>query len=206
VITNHVRVEVCGKFGVTPILSEGGSVGYDISLPEDEGPILMPYNSRRQVDTGIIFNLPEPVWMLLSPRSSARKKGVRLSNTIGVIDPSYHGPEDHLIVDLTREPKKKRYLGKVSKEEFHDAVGMNQWLEKRDASIDSLLKALPCPKTGAWHYYVEDANDYMVFPAGAKFCQVLFLPYYRADLIETALEEWPFDEDGNRGGFGSTGE
>ena len=199
-----IEVEVCGKYGVTPILSEEGSVGYDIALPQDAGCVMMPYDSRRKIDTGIIFKVPEKCWVLLAPRSSSRKKNVRISNTIGIIDPSYCGPGDHLQVDLSRESKKKRFLGTIPKEDVYNSDRMEKYLTSWEVSRDDLLTSIRCPFDQDLHIYVEDQDDFLVFKPGEKFCQVLFLPFYRPDLVETTLEEWSEQED--RGGLGSTGE
>jgi len=198
-----IEVEICGKFGVTPFLSEDGSAGYDISLPENAGCVVMPYNSRRLIDTGVIFRPPEKCWMLLVLRSSSRKKNVRLSNIIGVIDPSYNGPTDHLCVDLSRDGKKKRYLGSVSKETVHDDEALDATLAEWGVSRSDILTTVKCEEDGEFHYYVEDEDDYLVFRPGEKFCQVIFLPFYRADLVETKLEDWHTED--SRGGLGSTG-
>jgi len=200
----EVQVEVCGKFGVTPFLSEGGSVGYDISLPKDEGCVVLPYDSRRTIDTGILFKVPVRSWLLLAPRSSSRKKNVRISNTIGIIDPSYCGPEDHLIVDLSRESKKKIFLGRVPMDVVHDTEQMDKKFEEWGVSRNDLLTSALCPIDKEFHWFIEEQDEFLVFKPGEKFCQVVLLPYYRMDLVEKTLEEWSVKD--NRGGFGSTGE
>lgn len=200
---DNINVEVCGKFGVTPFMSKEGSAGYDIHLPKDAGAVVMPYNSRRLIDTGVIFGLPERCWILLTLRSSSRKKAVRISNTIGVIDPSYCGPNDHLMVDLTRTSKAKRFLGRVPRAVVSDRDVMTAQLNAWGVSRNDLLTSVKCPYTKEYHWYVEDADDFVVFAPGEKFCQVIFVPFPQVNLVEKTLETWADSED--RGGFGSTG-
>lgn len=199
----HITVEVCGKYGVTPFLSEDGSVGYDISLPDDAGCVMLPYDSRRTIDTGILFRVPFKCWVLLAPRSSSRKKNVRISNTIGIIDPSFNGPQDNLQVDLSRESKKRQFLGRVPISDVHDKDKMDQHLASWGVTRNDILTSVRCPHDNEFHWFVEEEDDFLVFEPGEKFCQVVFLPFYRADLVEKQLEEWAITE--NRGGHGSTG-
>ena len=55
-----------------------------------------------QIDTGVIAEIPEGYVGLLIPRSSLGAKGLRLVNTIGVIDSDYRG-EIMAIVENTSD-------------------------------------------------------------------------------------------------------
>lgn len=198
----NITVEVCGKFKVIPIKAETGSVGYDIALPESEGSVLMPYMSQRKIDTGILFKVPEKCWILLVPRSSSCKKGVRISNTVGVIDPSYCGPNDHLKVFLTRDPKNSRFLGKVSYSDWDTPNKVRLWCMESNVLHQNLI-TIQDDQARCYHIYEQTPDVFEVFEPGERFCQVLFLPYYRADLLEKTIKEWDLAND--RGGFGSTG-
>lgn len=206
------EVKVHGKYGVTPVCMEDGSVGYDIALPQDFGNLVMPFNSRRAVDTGIVIKPPMKCFTLIVPRSSSRKKGIRISNTVGVIDPSYCGQDDHLIVDLTRDPKKKTYIGQL---EYSDITPMENLPHREAASIqfkkanpsyadeDGRLHQYYCMEDETYHFFWEPEDTHLIYRAGERFCQVLFLPYYKPELLEAKLDEFGIE---NRGGFGSTGQ
>jgi len=187
---------------------EEGSVGYDIALPPDFGNLVMPYNSRRTIDTGIVIKPPMKCLVLIVPRSSSRKKGIRISNTIGVVDPSYCGQDDNLIVDLTREPKKSTFVGKVSKEDVpnnRDACQAYCTLHDFEPHLKNrmFLQSYYDPDKREYHIYEEGEDDLVVYGKGERFCQILFLPYYKPSLLEAKLEEFGIE---NRGGFGSTGQ
>lgn len=225
-LSGDFKVDVHGKFGVTPIKAEEGSVGYDIALPEDEGPLIMPYNSRRDIDTGVIIRPPDKCFEVIVPRSNSYKRNLRISNTLGVIDPSYCGKDDTIIVSLTREPRKRVYLGQVTTEgltstEYNrelvkycrEELGRNvkaqigtetnalSFGQKRDCL--AILDCTTDPEEwGTWHLYGYEDPTYRVYEPGARFCQVLFIPFFRPDLVKKTIEE--FNPE-NRGGFGSTG-
>lgn len=197
-----IEVEVCGKFGIEPVQAEPGSVGYDIRLPEHEGALVLPYNTRRSIDTGIIIRPPMKCWILISPRSSSRKRGIRISNTIGIVDPSYQGPDDHLIVDITREPKKDRFVGRIPRGTYRSPVDKAAWFAERGIEPVNVRSAI-LGSDDHYHLFVSEPDHYEVYGPGERFAQVLFLPWYRADLVKKHLDQW---EGLNRGGLGSTGD
>lgn len=77
-----------------------GSAGYDYVCPAD---VTMQPGEQALVATGIRVQM-EPGWVLINcPRSSlGRKHGIRLANTIGVIDSDYYHAdnEGHILVML----------------------------------------------------------------------------------------------------------
>lgn len=220
------EVDVHGKFGITPIKAEEGSVGYDIALPPEEGPLIMPYDSRRDIDTGIIVRPPEKCFQLIVPRSNSYKRSLRISNTVGVIDPSYSGQDDTLIVSLTREAHKKVYLGQITTSGSSPTEHSKQLIEycgnelERNVTkmVGFVTDALSfsfnknclaildekAAKNGShtWHLYGRKEPTVRVYERGARFCQALFMPYCRPDLVERKLDSF---SKSNRGGFGSTG-
>lgn len=199
-------VQVHGKFGVLPVCMEDGSVGYDIALPDDVD-LVMPYNSRRVVDTGIIIKPPMKCFELIVPRSSSRKKNVRLSNTLGVIDPSYCGTNDTLHVDLTRDCKKKSFVGAFKlPESVTDGASYSLFLKEfcdEQGVVYAKVSDILDHKTRTVHVYEMPEDEFAIYRGGERFCQVIFIPYYKPDLLESKLEAFK-EED--RGGFGSTGQ
>jgi dUTPase len=197
------EVSVHGKFGVLPVCMGEGSVGWDIALPEREGNLLMPYNSRRAIDTGIILKPPMKCFVMIVPRSSSRKRGIRISNTIGIVDPSYCGQNDTLIVDLTRDSKKSEYVGTFRHGTVALPLNIVAKLYEDDTKESSKnLTFLWDKDLCLYHLYQEPEDDLLVYKAGERFCQVIFFPWYKPELVEKTLEA--FGED--RGGFGSTGQ
>ena len=83
-----------------PCRATAGSAGYDFTCPADV--TLLP-GQQALVPTGIRAFI-EPGWVLINcPRSSlGRKHGIRLANTIGVIDSDYYfaDNEGHILVML----------------------------------------------------------------------------------------------------------
>ena len=83
-----------------PRRATAGSAGYDFVCPAD---IMLEPGAQAVVPTGVRVWM-EPGWVLINcPRSSlGRKHGIRLANTIGVIDSDYYfaDNEGHILVML----------------------------------------------------------------------------------------------------------
>lgn len=74
-----------------------GACAFDIAVIE-EGT-LMP-GERRLFRTGLVVQAPADHALILAPRSSNAKKGVRLANGVGIVDQDYCGPTDELFAAL----------------------------------------------------------------------------------------------------------
>ena len=70
-----------------------GACAFDIAVIEEK--TLQP-GERHLFSTGLVIAVPPDHALLLFSRSSNVKKGVRLSNSVGVIDQDYCGPTDEL--------------------------------------------------------------------------------------------------------------
>lgn len=83
-----------------PRRATAGSAGYDFVCPAD---ITLEPGAQAVIPTGVRVWM-EPGWVLINcPRSSlGRKHGIRLANTIGVIDSDYYfaDNEGHILVML----------------------------------------------------------------------------------------------------------
>lgn len=76
----------------TPVYHTPGSVGFDFSAVET---VTIPPRGLAFISTGLIVCTPPGYMLLVTARSStARKKGLMLSNGVGVVDRDYCGPED----------------------------------------------------------------------------------------------------------------
>jgi dUTP pyrophosphatase len=74
-----------------PARATDHSAGIDMRAATYER-IAVPPGKTVLVPTGLVFEVPVAVVMLLTPRSSlGHKHGIVLGNTVGVIDPDYRG-------------------------------------------------------------------------------------------------------------------
>lgn len=78
---------------VIPEYKTSGAVAFDIAVIEEK--TLQP-GERQLFRTGLVICVPPDHALLVFSRSSNAKKGVRLSNSVGVIDQDYCGPNDEL--------------------------------------------------------------------------------------------------------------
>lgn len=74
-----------------------GACAFDLAVIE--GGVLAP-GERKFFRTGLVLCVPEGFVLILAPRSSNAKKGIRLANGIGIIDQDYCGPSDELKLAL----------------------------------------------------------------------------------------------------------
>lgn len=93
-----------------PVRKTTGSAGYDIACPEN---VLLKKYSWKQIDLGILMepgDIPDGFVGIIVPRSSTGMRwGLRLKNTVGVIDSDYTMDtiKATLTVDLYEVPVKK---------------------------------------------------------------------------------------------------
>lgn len=100
---------------VIPKRSTDGSAGHDICIPFDIN--LLP-NDTLKVPTGIRCEMKKEWVMLIFPRSSMGiKKGLRILNTIPVIDSdyAYADNEGHIFICIKNESNKVMKLKKGDK-------------------------------------------------------------------------------------------
>ncbi len=71
--------------------------GYDLRSPKD---MTLKPGEIGIIDTGICIDFPDNMMGIVAPRSSSSKTGLELTNTIGIIDPSYRGRNDRLIAKV----------------------------------------------------------------------------------------------------------
>lgn len=86
-----------------PVRGTAGAAGYDFSSPitvclDEERPTVL-------IPTGIRAEMPRDVVLMMYPRSGLGfKTGMRLANTVGVIDSDYYysDNEGHIMIKLVR--------------------------------------------------------------------------------------------------------
>lgn len=83
-------IQFCKKREDAVIPTKAGpeEVGYDLTLVEYERPIGV---NSHMFDTGISLKPPPGYFTMVVPRSSIVRKSVVLSNSVGIIDPTYTG-------------------------------------------------------------------------------------------------------------------
>ena len=117
-----------------PRRATAGSAGYDFTAPTEtvippEGSALIPTGIRAEMEAG---------WVLaLFPRSSLGfRTGVRLGNTVGIIDSdyAYAKNEGHIMVKLRNPSKDPVVIGKG--ERFCQGIFLPYGTAEEDAEFD----------------------------------------------------------------------
>lgn len=204
------EIKIYSKFGeeFAPIKADDGSVGYDLVAPYD---IILPYGTENMVDTGIVVDVRDygkPIFTMLVPRSSAgHKKNIRVKTTVGIIDPSYCGPEDSIRASLQRTSLLPRFIGSFPYDEDE-----SPWERTRPSKygLDVNPRDTIChiTKEGEgsmihfFHRKSENLEDIIPYRKGERFAQLLFLPFESPVPVLVQQSEL---SQGSRGGFGSTG-
>lgn len=89
--------------GTIPIYATTGSAGADLFACLENDMVIKP-GERVRIPTGIAIELPEGIAALVFARSGlADKKGLALSNGVGVIDSDFRGEIMVLMVNLGQE-------------------------------------------------------------------------------------------------------
>lgn len=70
-----------------------GAVAFDFYSRVDAN---LDPNEIKLLPSNFIIEVPEGHALIIAARSSTYKKGLRLTNSIGVIDQDYHGPNDEI--------------------------------------------------------------------------------------------------------------
>ncbi len=83
----QVKIKKLKPNAVIPTYAKGGDAGMDLVATE----ILKDTPEQITYGTGIALEIPEGFVGLVFPRSSIRKTGLQLSNSVGVIDSGYRG-------------------------------------------------------------------------------------------------------------------
>lgn len=89
--------ETMNPDAIKPVRSTSSSAGYDFFLPQDfEAPVVIEPGKTAFFKLGVRAKMPSDEVLLLFPRSSIGiKRGLVLSNTVGVIDADYYGNPDN---------------------------------------------------------------------------------------------------------------
>ena len=90
----HYRNEKVEEYYQNSGIQTLGSAGFDLVCAEDIK--FEKFGELKMIDLGVIIKPPEGYHSLVMPRSSTFKKyGIIQSNSVGLIDEDYCGPEDY---------------------------------------------------------------------------------------------------------------
>lgn len=101
----NVKVKKVAQGAIVPQRATAGSAAADLyALCPPEG-VLLPAGGRAVLSTGIAIELPGPGWVaLVFGRSGLGiKRGITLSNSVGVIDSDYRGEIMVGLINLSNE-------------------------------------------------------------------------------------------------------
>lgn len=87
----EVKIKYLKKGVAAPEYATKGSAGMDLSAALDN-PVVLKSGGRALIPTGIALKIPEGYGGFVFPRSGlSHKKGISMSNCVGVIDSDYTG-------------------------------------------------------------------------------------------------------------------
>lgn len=78
-----------------PAYHTDGAVGFDVYSRIDAD---VPPGGTGHVPANLIIAVPDGYALIIAARSSLSKRGLQLTNGIGVIDQDFHGPDDELVL------------------------------------------------------------------------------------------------------------
>lgn len=103
--SEQVRIKRVDSSLPLPRHETSGSVGFDLLCRE---PVTVPPHEIRLVPANVIVAVPRGYMLMVAARSSLPvRKGLLVSNGVGVIDQDYHGPEDEVrvqVYNFTQDP------------------------------------------------------------------------------------------------------
>lgn len=102
---NELKLKKLRESAVVPQRATSGSAGLDLSACLEQ-PLAIPAGGRALIPTGIAIALPGPAYVaLLFARSSLGvRRGLMLTNGVGVIDSDYRGEIKIGVYNFTNEP------------------------------------------------------------------------------------------------------
>lgn len=171
-----VKIKKLHPNAVIPAYAKTGDAGMDltaVSMKIDEyGNICY--------GTGLAFEIPEGYVGLVFPRSSNHKKGVILTNCVGVIDSGYRGevsfkfrPMVENADEFACEESKKKY-------------------KEQHPNFDETQE----------YYFLRYPGNHTTFKVGDRIGQIIIMPYPQIEFEE--VRELSQTERGTKG-YGSSG-
>jgi len=93
-----VRIKKLRPDAILPTKGTERSAGFDFYLPDD---VTIPHLGTKRVLLGLVIETPPGHMLLVAPRSSTFKNwGIKLANTVGIVDEDYAGDQDDMCLLL----------------------------------------------------------------------------------------------------------
>jgi len=93
----HVKIKTIGDTPL-PNYETAGAAAFDVRAREET--IIQPHTVGL-IPTGLIIEIPEGFFLLLTSRSSTpKKKGLLVPHGVGIIDQDYCGEDDEIMLQL----------------------------------------------------------------------------------------------------------
>lgn len=100
----NLQIKLLSEKAKAPYFATAGAAALDLHACV-EAPVVIPAGGRAMIPTGLAVAIPAGYVGILAVRSSMGvKKGISLSNGIGVIDSDYRGPLGVGLHNTTAEP------------------------------------------------------------------------------------------------------
>lgn len=98
-----VKIKYLSENVVCPEYSTDGSLGMDLSAALEE-PVTIKAGERALIPLGFAIQFPIGWGAFIFPRSGlSSKKGITLSNCVGVVDPDYTGEVKVSLANISKE-------------------------------------------------------------------------------------------------------
>ncbi len=186
----------------------------DLYTAED---VIIYKGTRAMISCGISINIPDGFKATLSPRSSTFKNyGIIQTNSVGLIDSSYGGVDDIVMMPVYAPIQKSdldqymrrtlelfcEKLGNINVK-YSDSECCEEDCEKSEKCICSEIKEHNSNIINNILSQVELETIPITIPKGTRLCQLEILPVMPdVNFVDTKKEDWRKE---NRSGFGSTG-
>ena len=167
-----VKIKKLHPDAVIPAYAKTGDAGMDLTATS----VSVDEYGNICYGTGLAFEIPEGYVGLVFPRSSIFKKGIVLSNSVGVIDSGYRGEVSF---------KFKPSFDKVEEVRHPDNP-----------------ESLGLPPTAAWYELDACGVNDSTYRIGERIGQIIIMPFPQIEF--EAVEELSETERGTKG-YGSSG-
>jgi len=109
----QVKIKRIDKTLPLPEYHTSGSVAFDFYAREETS---IPAGGIEKIPTGLIIETPKGYGLIVAARSSLMyKKGLLLSNGIGVIDQDYSGEDDEILISVYNTTNKDIKIEKLER-------------------------------------------------------------------------------------------
>lgn len=126
---------------VAPEFQTPGAAGFDLSIIED---VAVEADETFMARTGLVIRAPVGHMLMLAPRSSTWARwGIRLGNTVGIVDEDFCGNDDELFLALWNPNYTVRKVPAGTRVAQGIFVPISQVIFEEHASM-------PDPSRGGW--------------------------------------------------------